>query len=509
MSDILKRLLDLGAEIKYKRQGRLTLRDMIRIADIPLSSLDKSLLSELEHPIKQICFSRKRMVPDSIAFVSFGLYEESFQRMKKAVAGGAVAVVVKNAVPGIPCIVTPDPLNIYAKMCAYYRDLNKRVGSTAVTGSIGKTTVKNMVASVYGEKFRTLVEPLNENEPDIVGFSAQHLSSHIDKWVQEVAESIPGSASDMSLIMKPEVVIITTIDHSHIGRLGSIENIIDEACGVADCLTEDGIVIVNKDEFYSYEKLNGKQVVTISMSDKTANYFAGDIELKDDGFHYSIYENTDSGIMSVRVHLHDIFAQHNVLNSLYAYAAGRHSGISPEMVARGLGKYKTTGYRNNVYRSVSGKDIIYADCFNAVGRSIKAALDAASVIPIGNGCQRIAVLGDVQELGEAAVEEHKRILETINESNFDQAILYGDNFKTAVSGMSFRSGLQVNTADSIEEIVSVLKPLLSKGNLFLFKSSHSGHLERCIEELWPKSFRKKEKEEMRLKTKWKIMLMLP
>lgn len=507
MALLQKIILDFGSRLKYKRYGKLTLRDMLAIADIPETSLEESILPLLNHPIKQICYARKRMVPDSLAIVSYGgPYPETPKAIEKAVAGGAVALIVKEAVPGVPCIVVPKPLHAYANLCGYFRGLYPSVRSTAITGSIGKTTVKYMVDAVYREKYRTLTEPTNDNQPEVIGFTAQHLSKHIDRWIQEVAESIPESAKEMSLILKPNVVIITTIDNSHIGRLGGIDTIFNEICDVTKDLSAEGIVIIKKEEILPLSRLKGKRIITVSTSDPSADYYAGEIEVTVEGLKFLVYEKDGK---SVQIHLHDIYAVHNVLNALYAYAAGRFEGMTPEEVAAGLEKFKTTGYRNNVYKSFSGKDIIYADCYNAVGRSIHAALEASAKIPLPESGKRVVILGDVQELGDRSAEEHLHILQDVNQSCFDILILKGDFFHEAAKSFSFRKGLEVKCLASNHEIEAELKPLLSKGNLFLFKASHSGHLEECIQKLWPKEYMQKEREELKKKNRWKFQLMLP
>ena len=506
MSKLGKLFLNRISDIKYARYGKPLLSDMLFTAGVPISSLSKSIIPLLNHPVKQVSFAGKRMIPDSLAF---GLFAENPELMKNAMNNGAFAVVVEKEIPGIPCIVVKDPTLVYAKMCSHFRKFYPQVKTTAVTGSIGKTTVKNMVAAVYKEQYHTLTEPLNENEPDIVGFTAQHLSSRIEQWVQEIAESVPGSTKSMSLILEPDIVIITTLDKSHIGRLGSMDTILEEVCGLAEYLSDDGIVIVNKDEFTSYQRLEGKRITTISMSDPSADYIAADIIVREDGLHFQIVENSSQKPQPISIHLNNIFAKHNALNALYAYAAGRHSGISSKLIARGLENYRTTGYRNNVYKSPSGKDIIYADCYNAVGRSIRAALEAASLIPLVDNGIRIAVLGDVKELDKETIPEHLDILKSVNESCFEKVLLYGDILHSVSDSFHFRDGLNVSFSNTIDDIVRELKPYIDKGNLFLFKSSHSGHLEDCIQKLWPKLFKEKEKEEIRKKTKWKIQVLLP
>lgn len=496
--------LELAASLRRLKEGKVSLGQLLEIADIPIEFQDDGIKRLLDHSIKQVSFAGKRLMSGSLAF---GLFDETPRLMKKAVEKGAVAVVVKEKINGIPCIVVDDPTNVYAKMCAFFRDKRPDIGTTAVIGSIGKTTVKNMVTAVYQEGFTTLTEPINENKPDIVGFTAQHLSHRVEKWVQEVAESILGSTRSMSLILKPEVAIITAMDNSHMGKLVSREAVLEETCGIAEYLSPKGIVIVDKNDFPAMELLQGKNITTISMQDNSADYYAQNVSIKKDGLYFDVIEKNSGA--STPIHLNNIFAKHNVINALYAFAAGVHVGLSSSAIAKGLKNYRTTGYRNNVYTSIDGKDIIYADCYNSIARSVRSAIDTASMIPIEGDCHRIAVIGDVQELGDSALEEHLKILEIINESRFDILYLFGENLHKAASQFVFRSDLKVKLVDSHSQIVMDLAPYRSRGNLFLFKSSHSGHLEECIKMLWPKEFRKRDREEDWLKMKWKLMIMTP
>lgn len=499
-----RKILEFHSKIKSMQYGAVTLKQLLEIAGIPLELLDKDILPVMDRKVRQISYAGKRMMSDSIAF---GLFNESPRIMQRAVDEGAIVVIVKERMEGLPCIVVDDPTIVYAKMCAYFRDQHPFVKATAVIGSIGKTTVKNMVTAIYKEQFNTLTEPLNENEPDIVGFTAQHLSRRTRKWVQEVAESVPGTTQSMSLILKPEVVIITAIDKSHIGRLESMTSILDETCGITKHLASNGIVIVDKNDFPTMEKLKDKPVKTVSVFDESADYYATNITVKSDGLYFDVINNENG--LSTPIHLQYIYAKHNVINALYAFAAGTHVGIASKNIARGLNKYKTTGYRNNVYKSANGKDIIYADCYNSIARSVRSAIDTASEIPIDFGCHRIAVLGDVQELGDSTAVEHLSILSIINESRFDILFLFGPHLHEAAENFKFREGLSVRLVDSISQIVHDLSTYKANGNLFLFKSSHSGHLEECIKRLWPREFMKREKEEERLKLFWKLRIIAP
>ena len=166
------------------------------------------------------------------------LYEDTEEDMRWAVRNGALAIVVKKAIDVLPCIVSDSPETVYAKMCRYYRKLSD-AKAVAITGSIGKTTTKFMIDSALKKQFNTICNPTNENVMFQVGHCAQHIPMDAQILVQEISEGTPGYTSLMSEMVDPEIVVITTIDKSHMEAFGSGEKIIEEVCSITKGLSPD------------------------------------------------------------------------------------------------------------------------------------------------------------------------------------------------------------------------------------------------------------------------------
>lgn len=421
--------------------------------------------------------------------------------MRWAVKNGAYIVVTTKQIDHLPCIITDNPLLLYAELCNYYRNLHK-VCITEVIGSIGKTTTKRMIHSVLSTQYKTLSNPTNRNLLCHVGYDVQHIPRNVERVIEEVSEDTPGYAKYSSIICKPNNIIITSIDFSHFEAFGSQQAIAEEICSVTHDIDNDAIVIVNKDEFKYFDLIKRGRIVTVSIKDATADFYATNINIEQGGLRFDI---VDSNGHYYKVNLNNIYATHNVLISLYAFATGIHEGISPSQIIQGLKSYKQLGIRQNVFRT-EDDIIIYADCYNAVTKSIASAIDAAEMIPLYSyktKPRRIAVLGDVAETGDLLIKTHKDIIEYVNNSSFDVLITYGDNLKNAAKELNKREDLLLYTCDNHEQVEKEIRQLhLTKGDLILFKSSHSGHLEKVMLRVFPET-KMLITEEKQIENKWR------
>ena len=405
--------------------------------------------------------------------------EYGLEEVRQAQAKGAAAFITDKLIEGVPCLVTNNPLDAYARICRYFRDLST-VSVTAVSGSIGKTTVKNMIASVYTTKYKTTYTKANQNAKSQVGFAVQHIPTWAEKMIQEVNEGEPGESQYMSKMLNPNVYVITTIDKSHLEFFEDADKIVEEVCSFTKNMHNDGKVVVNCDEFDRFDLLNGRTVVKVSNSDTNADFYSENVTVDEAGL--SFYVNVKKEGKRYFVRLNNIFAVHNVSCALLAFAAGYCEGVEPEKIVKGLAEYKTEGVRQNIMRSKDGV-VVYADCYNAVAKSMKSAIDACDLIPVKG--KRIAVLGDVEEVGEKSDEMHKEIIEYVNSSKFDQLLLVGEKMKKAFGSSTVRDSLKVVWNASIDELAKQVKTNSDSGDLVLFKSSHSGNLDKCIVEVWP------------------------
>ena len=427
------------------------------------------------------------------------MYDDTDDDLRWAILkGGAIAVVSHHQIDDLPCIVVDNPQLIYSKMCRYYRDLSK-AKTVAITGSIGKTTTKRMIGSVLREEFNISCCPTNDNALYHIGFEAQHIPCGTEIIVDEISEDTPRYTSLMSKIAHPKVVAVTAIDKSHIEAFGDEEKIVDEVCSITEGMTDDGVVVVNSDEFNYYDKLRNLKVIRVSNTDKSADFYAEKISVTNKGITFDVIVTETGGKYSVV--LNNVYAKHNVAIALQAFAIGWLFDEKPDNIVRGLQNYTTAGVRQNILRTEDDV-ILYADCFNAVAKSVKSAVNGCEQIPIVQGGRRIAVLGDIAESGDFAQSEHAEIIDIINKSSFDCLITLGDNLKKAVTTCSIRNSLSVICCGSREEIAKQLQNMVKTGDIVLFKGSHSALLENVIELVWPKLFRETQIAERKEYHQW-------
>lgn len=429
------------------------------------------------------------------------MYDDTDDDLIWAYQNGAFLLITDHNINGLPCFVTESPILIYAKLCRYYRDL-RNISVTAVTGSIGKTTLKRMIQSVYETELKTFCNVVNHNVLYHAGYFCQHIPKNYEVMIQEVSEDTPLYTKPMSIVLRPRIVAITNITVAHIEAFGSYESIVNEVLSITDDMEQDGYIIVNMDEFNWFELLNDKKVIKISSHNTSADYCADSITIATDGLHFNVICKIEQECVSI--HLKNIFGLHNVSLALQAFAAGRLENLSISSIVKGLNEFKMTGMRQNYFTSFNGIHV-YADCFNAVSKSISSALNAVGNIPIKG--KKVAVLGDVGELGEFSDSEHIEIAHLLNEAEcITDAIIYGNKLSNACKVIQFRNNLKLYFCTNHSEIISNLDNILTIGDLVLFKGSHSCNLRDVINKMWPIEYSQINHEERSPYDKWISMV---
>ena len=217
------------------------------------------------------------------------MYWTNDNDLKWAVQHGALVIITKKQIDKLPCIIVDNPLEVYAKMCLYYRELHD-ISTTVVIGSIGKTSTKRMIESVYEQQYRTFANPTNRNLLCHIGYDVQHIPSKVEKTIEEVSEDTPGYAMYSSIACKPQIVVISSIDNSHFEAFGSQDAIAREICSVTKGMEKDGTIIMNKDDFKYYELIKTHKYCTVSLTDKTADIYSENIEITNDGLIFDIID---------------------------------------------------------------------------------------------------------------------------------------------------------------------------------------------------------------------------
>ena len=391
-----------------------------------------------------------REVRPGCIFVAFpGEKFDGHDFAAKALENGAVYVVVNHPVEGVPAekaILCPDSYHAMMVMGANYRSQYhpKMVG---VTGSVGKTTTKQMTYAALAGFGETIKTEGNQNNELGMPRTLMRIGSSTEYAVIEMGMSHAGEIDRLARAARPDVGIITCIGVSHIGNLGSQENI----CKAK--LPEH------------------VRPVWFSLTDENADVCALSIRQETDGMSF-VLEDQEEGTFVVRI---PAMGRHNVANALAAYCAATRLGCDAHGVIKGLSNFEQTGRRQKVVHS-KGVTVI-EDCYNANPDSMKAALAMFREFPCK---RRFALLGDMLELGELSREAHEELGRLAAESDLYCLVTYGENAKrTAV--VAAAKGVKTLHADSYREAADALLDRMEPGDALLVKASHGMALEKVLE----------------------------
>lgn len=352
----------------------------------------------------------------------------------------------------------------------YRRTKCPDVKAVCVTGSVGKTTTKDMTGIVFSECAKTYVTGGNKNSLIGLPLSVMSIDHGTEYAVLELGMSARGEIGKLSLLARPYLSMITTIGSSHMEALGSIENIKNEKFDILKGESANGKIVLNADnELERAEGLKlGDRAVFCSVERSDAHFFAENIEERPQGIAFSIVYS--GGREDIQL---SVAGKHNVSDALLAFAAGVCCGFDPGRCAAALEEFAPAGNRQRKYET--NGITVFADCYNASPESMTAALDVLK----SSAGRRIAVLGDMMELGTDSDALHRKVAESAAKAA-DVLIFVGDMaqvYADAAGGVSYTFGIDEKSAAA-----KLLKEILKQGDAVLFKASNRLHLEDIIKE---------------------------
>lgn len=437
--------------------------------------------------IKGIC-TDSREADGSVVFAAIrGERQDGHDFIEAAIANGCRCIlcehsceaIVQNKVSAI--VVTDVSLALCRMANTYKAYLNARM--VAVTGSVGKTTTKDLIYSVLSVKERVFRTPGNHNS--LIGMPMSMVEIPTDsQWaVLEMGMSNFGEIERLSITAEPEIAVITNIGSAHLQFLGSRENICRAKLEVLSGLKTGGTLILSGDEPL-LAHVGGKSYHTLyaSIEREDADFYAKNItvDLDELGMHFDVVHD---GKITKGLFIH-LLGRHNVYAGLYAFAVGTLAGLDEEEIRYGLSKYRTEGMRQNVYDH-NGITII-EDCYNASPESMIAALDVLEICSKGRPGRSIAVLGDMLELGDAGPELHRLVGESLVEMHINQLYTLGQGaYQIGVGarqkGMSSRAIHDNRERDNFKKTAKDLVKHLRPGDVVLFKASRAVGAEKIID----------------------------
>lgn len=360
------------------------------------------------------------------------------------------------------------------EIATYKRSLYN-IPVVAITGSVGKTSTKDIIARVLGEKFNVLKTEGNLNNHIGLPLTILKLKEH-EALVVEMGMNNLGEISVLTNIAKPNVAVITNVGTSHIGNLGSRDNILKAKLEILEGLAKDGILIINKDndllkKWYEENKENYR-VKTYGIKEKS-DFIAYDIMCKEDCSTYKIDINNNTYDIELR-----IVGEHFVLNSLCAISVASIFEIPMNKIISGILNFELTKNRMEIKKK--NNITIINDCYNANYDSMKAVLD---FLGTNKNNRKIAVLGDMLELGEFSVELHKKVGMEVSKNKIDILITVGKSSKN-ISSSAKDCGMDKNNIfefSNNKEAINKIKAIMEENDIILVKASNGMKFKEIVD----------------------------
>lgn len=441
-----------------------------------LSELREVLSCDVPVEAEISCVSTDtRTLPAGCLFLALrGERFDGHHFVEQAIAAGAVAAVTEYPVADCPCLVVPDTGRALLQIGSFYRKKFHPL-LVGVTGSVGKTTTKEMISCVLESAFPTLKTQGNLNNEIGLPKTLMQLEEWHKAAVIEMGMSHFGEISRLSKTAQPEIGVITNIGFSHIENLKSQAGICQAKLEILDGMQPDAPLVVNGDDPFLAplrSKLSRK-VLTYGIHSNVVDVRGESLRTEAEQTNFEIVMK-DGGRYPVTLSCAGV---HNVLNALAAFCVGRLAGIAPEQICCALGQYHTVGLRQNIFRK--GAYTIVADCYNASPDSMRAALTVLGDMPCSG--KRIAVLGDMLELGEMSEKLHTMVGKMVSDAGIDRLFCYGDDASAYLAPSAAVKGVQTESYLEKQALCQAVKTCLQPGDTVLFKASHGMHLEECID----------------------------
>jgi UDP-N-acetylmuramoyl-tripeptide--D-alanyl-D-alanine ligase len=383
-----------------------------------------------------------------------------------AIAKGAIAAIVdfEYENPGFPVLQVKDTLKAYQKIGGWWRD-RFNIPVIGITGSVGKTTTKELLAAVLGTKGRVHKTYGNYNNEIGVPKTLLELGAEHDYAVIEMAMRGRGQIAELTQIARPTIGVITNVGTAHIELLGSEEAIAQAKCELLVEMSADSVAILNYDNallMTTAAKVWQGEVITYGFS-------GGDIQGQ-------LIDHQTVEVAGFQLPL-PLPGRHNATNFLAALAVAKVLGIDWASLKTGVMVDMPTGRSQRF--SLPNDVVILDETYNAAPEAMIAALQLLADTP---GKRKIAVLGAMKELGERSQQLHQRVGETVRKLNLDGLLVLVDGQDAEAIALS-AEGIPSECFATHAELVARLKTFVQAGDRLLFKAAHSVALDRVVNQL--------------------------
>ena len=479
-----------AAIAEYKEKRQLTLKRFFEIAELPFPEKFEALA---DHPVSDFTADPRRLTPDSVFMywqvgpLSSGYADNPLER---AINTGCLCIITNKPCEFENSLLLTDTnkdgysviTDAYIRASHYIRSIHK-AKVIALTGSVGKTSTKEMIESVLRAHYKKpLVSKGNNNSMFSITRNIQNLKRPTNVYLQEVGAFAPRTIEISAKQLEADMAVYTNIGVSHMESYGSREELTKDKLSLSTYGKPDGLAFINYDDEILMAHDFTQKVITYSLKNDGAMYYAKNIQKTDAageaGLRFTIVDRP-----AEEEHGAEIFVpgEHNVLNAVVAYAVGKALNLKTEEILEGIAAYRPSGMRQNIIHPCGYT--IFADCYNSSLMAIKNTLSAMDDIPVADGGRRIAVLGDILALGDISEETHREIAPILAEHKVGLLLGYGINMQLTVEEAA-KLGIEAEFFDDRNALEEKIRTTVKPEDLVLFKASHAVNLGATIDRLF-------------------------
>ena len=427
-----------------------------------------SKLTGNDLPVTSVSIDTRTIQPGQLFVALQGPNFDGHNYTATAMEKGAAAVLVSRDVDEAPRIKVEDTEQALTRIGYLNRDTYERM-IVGVTGSSGKTSVKEMLASIFRQVGSTLATQGNLNNGLGVPVTLSRLTSEHEYAVIEMGTNSPGEIAHLAKMVRPKVALITNASTSHVAGLGGLMGVVEEKGSIFDNLPADGCAVINRDDAHyqtwvdRVQENTDSRIMTFSLDNPEATCWPSDIVTDDDGMHFTLHLSGQQ----TPVHL-QFWGRHQIANACAAATVASAAGLDIEMIAAGLGEARPYARRGQRFRTANGA-LVIDESYNANLDSTRAAVDEL----VDCDGYRILIVGDLSEehfLNETdGINLHREIGSYARSAGVDRVLTFGRWSHHIHSGFA---GEGQHFEDK-QELCNWLLPHLNAGVAVLVKGSMS------------------------------------
>ena len=452
----------------------LTLKNMAQACNGTLVLPEGMRSEELEHrETTSVVIDSRKVTKDGMFVAVKGERQDGHSFIPAVAQAGVLGVICEREPEGceIPYILVEDSLTAFRKIAAFYRE-QLSIPVVGITGSVGKTSTKEFIASVLSQKFKVCKTQKNFNNEIGLPMTVLSIQPEDEAAVLEMGISDFGEMSRMTAIARPDMCVITNIGCCHLEQLGDRDGVLKAKTEIFQGMKEGGTAFLNGDDdkLITVTQVHGKRPVFFGLND---NNDVHPLKITSKGLSGTdVTVQTSRGTLQITI---PVPGRHMITNALAAVAVGQQMGLLDEEIVQGIAAFRPVDGHGSVF--VTEHFTIMDDCYNANPVSMQAGVRLLSEVPE----RKVAILGDMFELGAEEEKLHYETGRYVAGCGLDQIICIGTLAKQYLAGITdVDPSANVIWFATLEEAMAKLPDLLKEQDAILVKASHGMHFEKIV-----------------------------